>query len=79
MWLLFVGHDVEDEVVGDLHTIVTDTREIADCAIDIVFDNTFGGLSIGVLHRSIGAEYSRRYTAGDFQRTTRFGTVADHT
>ena len=48
--LFFVGHDVEDEVVGDFHAIVTDASEVADSAVDIVLHDAFGGVGIGVLH-----------------------------
>ena len=77
--LFFVGHDVEDEVVGDFHAIVTDASEVADSAVDIIFHDAFGGVGVGVLHCQIRAEDSRSHSTGNLQCATRFGTVANHT
>ena len=72
-------HDVKDKVIGDLHTVVPNAGEVADSTVNIVFYNAFGGVRVGVLHRQIGTEDSRRHATGDLQCTAWFSTIANHT
>ena len=76
--LIFVGHYVNNQVIGLAHAIMTNASEVVDGAVDVIFDNTFRGFGKGVMHRHGCGEYSGSYAAGYLQCTGWFGTVANH-
>ena len=74
-----MGHDVQNRAVCLFHSLGTDTREVVDATVYIVFDEPFHIGYIFVLDGQHGTEYCGGNSARHFQRATGLGAIANHT
>ncbi len=71
-------HDVDNEVIGLCHGIVSDTCEVMYGSVNVLFDNTFRCFGKGVVYSHSSREDGCGDTACDFKCAGRFCSVADH-
>ena len=74
----FVSHDVKYHFIRLGHTVMADACQIMNCAVDILFYNTFGSIRVTVLHGKVSTQNRRGNAAGDLKCATRFGSVTNH-
>lgn len=51
-----VRHDVENHVVGLVHTILAETAEVMDGAVNIALAEAVGAVHHAVVHRQFGTD-----------------------
>ena len=73
-----MGHDVEDEAAGHIHSLAADGGEVVNALVDIVIDDSLLRGDVLVLHGEHGAEHCGAHAAGEFERARGLGAITNH-
>ena len=71
-------HDVEHHVVGGIHGLLANRREIVYALVDVVVYDALGSGYLMVLHGEEGGKEGGRHSRTNLYAARRLGSVANH-